>query len=73
MVDEVHIPIMMNSFSASEKYFGAHGIATITLGYSFIMITDLDNSNVNQKGEYFLIKALYVYFKLKYIRYASFV
>ena len=54
MVDEVHIPITMNSYSESEQYIGVHGIAAITLGYSFIIITDLDNGDVTQQGECFL-------------------
>ena len=54
MVDEVHIPITMNSYSESEEYLGVHGIAAITLGYSFIIISDLDNSDLTQQGEHFL-------------------
>ena len=59
MVDEVHIPITMNSYSESEQYLGVHEIAAITLGYSFIIITDIDNSDTTQKGEHFL--RLYIF------------
>ena len=38
LVDKVYIPIAMNCFSESEEYYGMHGIAGITLGYTFIIV-----------------------------------
>ena len=49
-VDKVYIPIAMNSFSESEEYPGMYGIARITLGYMFIVITSQDSSNAVQQG-----------------------
>ena len=51
LVDEVYVPIAMNGFSESEQYVGIHGIATITLGYSFIIISNHGNSDTIQEGE----------------------
>ena len=49
MVDELYIPVTMYSFSKSKKYNGIRGIATITLGYSFITIND-QSKNKNDQG-----------------------
>ena len=50
MVDEIYIPVTMYSFSKSKMYTGIRGIATVTLGYSFITINDKSNNNNNEQG-----------------------
>ena len=51
IVDTIHIPVALYSFSRSEKYTGTLGIATMTLGYSFITIDDKSSSGNTGQGQ----------------------
>ena len=52
LVDKMHIPIRVYDFLKSAEFTGVHGIATITLGYSFITVTDNSDDNHVKQGEY---------------------
>ena len=51
IVDIMHIPVAMYSFSKSAKYNGILGIATVTLGYSFVSIIDQSSNDDMEQGQ----------------------